>query len=76
MIAEAMATLWTVLFCKEVEFFEVVFERDSAQVVGEILSNPPYLSSSGHLIESMVQELNSFRSVSFRVQQCCTYVGK
>jgi hypothetical protein len=25
-IAEAMAALWAVLFCKEVGFFEVVFE--------------------------------------------------
>jgi hypothetical protein len=39
-IAEAMAALWAVLFCKEMGFF-VVFEGDFAQVVGEIFSNPP-----------------------------------
>jgi hypothetical protein len=76
LIAKAMAAHWAVLFCKEVGFFEVVFEGDSAQVVGEILSNPPYLSSSGHLIESLVQELNGFRSVSFvHVTRECNNAG-
>jgi hypothetical protein len=76
MIAEAMVALWAVLFCKEVGFFEVVFKGDSAQIVGEILSNPPYLSSSGHLIESIAQELNGFRSVSFvHVNRECSNVA-
>lgn len=65
MIAEAMVALCAVLFCKEVGLFKLVFEGDSAQVVGEILSNPSYLSSSGYLIESIVQELNGFQLVSF-----------
>jgi hypothetical protein len=75
-MVEAMAALWAVLFCKEVGFFEVVFEGDSAQVVGEILSNPTYLSSSGHLIESIVKELNCFRSASFvHVTRECNIVA-
>jgi hypothetical protein len=59
-IAEAMVALWAILFRKEVRFFKVVFDGYFAQVEGEILSNPPYLSSSGHLIESIAQERNCF----------------
>jgi len=75
-IAEAMAALWAVIFCKEVGFFEVVFEGDSLQVVEEILSKTPFLSSSGHLIESIVQELNGFRFASFvHVTRDCNTVA-
>jgi hypothetical protein len=59
-----------------VGFFEVIFEGDSVQVVEEILSNPLYLSSSGHLIESIAQEQNCFRSVSFvHVNRKCNNVA-
>lgn len=75
-IAEAMAALWAVLFYKEVSFFEVVFEGDSVQVVEEIHSKPPFLSSSGHFIESIVQELNGFRFASFvHVTRDCNTVA-
>lgn len=64
-MAEAMAALWAVLFCKEVGFFEVLFEGDSAQVVEEIHSKSLSLSSCGHFIESIVKELKDFRSANF-----------
>lgn len=60
-----MAALWALQFCKEVEFFEVVFKRDATQVVTEINSAPPHLSMIGHLIESIIQELQGFRSALF-----------
>lgn len=56
-IAETMAALWAVLFCKVTDFSEVIFERDSAQVKAEITSSPPHLSKNGHLTESIVREL-------------------
>jgi hypothetical protein len=56
-IAETMVALWAVLFCKAIDFSEVIFEGDSAQVKAEITSSPPHLSKNGHLTESIVQEL-------------------
>jgi hypothetical protein len=35
---------------------DVIFEGDSLQVVSEINSNPPYLSNTGHFIESINKE--------------------
>lgn len=56
-IAETMAALWAVLFCKVIDFSEVIFKGDSAQMKAEITSSPPHLSKNGHLTESIVQEL-------------------
>jgi hypothetical protein len=50
-MAESMAALWAVLFCKAANFSDVIFERDSAQVVAELSSSPPYLSKNGHFNE-------------------------
>lgn len=43
-IAEAMAAIHAVLFCKEVGFLDVIFESDALQVIREINSKPPYAS--------------------------------
>lgn len=64
-IVEAMTTLWVILFCKEAEFFEVIFEGNAAHVAAEILSSPPYLSKNGHMNESIVRELHGFRYAKF-----------
>jgi hypothetical protein len=61
--AEAMAALWAVLFCKECGFLDVIFEGDASQVVNEIHSKPPFLSTTSHLIESISQEILSFMSI-------------
>jgi hypothetical protein len=63
--AEAMTALWAVKFCKEVGFFYVVLEGDAAQVISHIQSIPPYLSKTGHFIESIMQELSGLWYAKF-----------
>jgi ribonuclease HI len=64
-IAEAMAALWTVLFCKEVGFIDVIIEGDATQVLDEINSPPPYLSNTGQFTESIIKEINGLHTVKF-----------
>jgi ribonuclease HI len=75
-MAEAMAALWAVKFCKEVGFFEVILEGDAAQVVNGIISPLPHLAKSGHLTESIIQELQGFKSAIFvHVKRECNNVA-
>jgi hypothetical protein len=75
-LAEAMAALWAVLFGREAGFSEVVFEGDAAQVVAEIHSPPPYLSTNGHMIESIIEEVKGFRGAKFvHVNRECNIVA-
>jgi len=64
-IAESLVALHAVYFGKFLELRDVIFEGDSSQVVAEIISSPPHLSTAGHITESIVQELIAFRSGSF-----------
>jgi len=63
--AEAMTTLWAVQICKDVGFFDVVFEGDAAQVIAEINSNSSHLSVSGHFVESIGNEIKHLRTIIF-----------
>lgn len=75
-VAEALAALWAVKFCKEVGFFEVILEGDAAQVVNDIISPLPHLAKSGHLTESIIQELQGFRSATIvHVKRECNNVA-
>jgi regulatory protein YycH of two-component signal transduction system YycFG len=53
-----------VKFSKEAGFFEVLFERDAAQVDADINMVSSNLSKTGHLTESIQQELKWFRAAS------------
>jgi hypothetical protein len=66
-MAEVMAALFAISFCREVGFFEVMFEGDVLQVVQEINTGNPPLSRIGHFVESIKKELEGFRfsSVSY-----------
>ncbi|XP_062166888.1 uncharacterized protein LOC133873172 [Alnus glutinosa] len=63
--AEALAAFWAVRFCLEMEFREVIFEGDAAQVIDDICSTLPHLSSSGHIIESIVHDTYHLTSAKF-----------
>jgi hypothetical protein len=63
--AEALATFWAVRFCLEMEFREVIFEGDVAQVIDDICSPLPHLSSSGHITESIVHNTYHLTSAKF-----------
>jgi ribonuclease HI len=41
-LAEVMGALYAVQFCKEVDFFDVLFEGDANTVVKEINLAPPF----------------------------------
>lgn len=75
-MAEAMATLWAVKFCKEVGLFEMILEGDAAQVGNDIISSLPHLAKSSHLTESIIQELQGFRFATFvHVKRECNNVA-
>jgi hypothetical protein len=75
-VAEALAALWAVKFSKEVGFFEVILEGDVLQVVKDIMSPVPHLSKSGHITESILQELYGFRAATFvHVKRECNRVA-
>jgi hypothetical protein len=63
--AEILAATYAVSFSKEVGFFEVIFEGDALNVIKEVNSNPPFLSSVGHLVEGIRNEVGFFRTYSF-----------
>lgn len=62
--SEMMATTYAVTFSKEVGFFEVIFERDTLNVIKEVNCNPPFLSSVVHLVEGIRNEMGFFRTYS------------
>jgi len=68
-MAEVMAALFAISFCREVGFFEVMFEGDALQVAQEINTGNPPLSRIGHFVESIRKELEGFRFSS--VSYCC-----
>jgi hypothetical protein len=53
-VAESLAAIYAMIFCKEVGFFDVIFEGDALQVVKEIQSTPPYTSRFGHFVGSIL----------------------
>jgi ribonuclease HI len=63
--AEVMAALFAMQFNKEVDFLNVIFESNTAQVVKDINSEPPYVSWVSHFIENIHLEMGCFKSVSF-----------
>jgi hypothetical protein len=52
-----LAATYAVTFSKEVGFFEVIFEGDALNVIKVVNSNPPFLSSVGHLVEGIRNEV-------------------
>jgi hypothetical protein len=52
-LAEVMAALHPVMFCKEVGFLDVVFEGDALQVIQEIIADLPLHARIGHFVDSI-----------------------
>lgn len=63
--AEIMAAFCALEFSKEAGFFEVIFEGDAAQVVADINMVSLNLSKTGHLTESIQQQMRWFRAARF-----------
>jgi ribonuclease HI len=64
--AEFMAALQAVQFCKEVGFWDIIFEGDATQVVKEITIQSSSFSKVDHFIESIYLEKQLFRSAKFQ----------
>jgi ribonuclease HI len=64
-VAEALAALHTVIFCKEMCFAEIILKGDSLQIVKEINMELPQLNRFGHIVDDIRKVLYS--SWSFRV---------
>jgi hypothetical protein len=60
-----MAARYAVTFRKKVGFFGVIFEGDALNVIKEVNSNPSFISSVGHLVEDIGNEVGFFRTYSF-----------
>jgi hypothetical protein len=68
-----MGALYAVQFCKEIGFFYVLFEGDANTVVKEINLAPHFfLSKFGHFIETIHDEMQSFKlaKFSFTPREC------
>lgn len=63
-MAESWAGFQAVMFCKEIDLFDIVLEGDALQVVKEINSDNPTLSKHGHFIDGIKSELGFLRSYS------------
>jgi hypothetical protein len=53
-VAEAMAALEAILFCKQAGFFIVLLEGDAKQVVNEVNHGSINMSIGGHFIEGII----------------------
>ncbi len=62
-LAETMATLEAVLFCKECGFFEVILEGDAKQVVNDVNAGKTDLSAAGLFVDDILSELKGLRYV-------------
>jgi hypothetical protein len=60
-VAEAMAVLGAVLFCKEVGFFDVILEGDAKQIVDEANAAGPNLSIAGQFVEGIQAAIHGLR---------------
>jgi ribonuclease HI len=60
-VAEAMAALEAVLFCKEVGFFDVILKRDAKQIMDEVNAAGPNLSIAGQFVEGIQAEIHGLR---------------
>jgi len=56
-VAEAMAALEAILFCKQAGFFNVLLEGDAKQVVNDVNHGSLNLSTAGHFIEGIILEM-------------------
>jgi ribonuclease HI len=63
-VAEAMAALEAILFCKQTGFFNVLLEGDAKQVVNDVNHGSLNLLTTGHFIEGIISEMQGFRSAT------------
>jgi hypothetical protein len=63
--AEALAAIHAIMFCKELGYANLIFEGDALQIIKAIGEEGPCLSSFGHLIECIRNELRDFECASF-----------
>jgi ribonuclease HI len=64
-MAETLATANAVIFCKELGYTNVIFEGDAMQVIKAIEMNGQCMSSYGHMIECIREELRNLENASF-----------
>jgi ribonuclease HI len=69
-VAEAMAALEAILFCKQAGFFNVLLEGDAKQVVNDVNHGYLNLSTAGHFIEGIISEMQGFKYATL------VYVGR
>jgi hypothetical protein len=63
--AEALAAVHAIMFCKELGYANLIFEGDALQIIKAIGEEGPCLSSFGHLIECIRNELRELECASF-----------
>jgi hypothetical protein len=63
-LAEIMTAYETVVFCKEVRFYEIILEGDAKQVVDDVNSRTPKHDVSGRFLEGTIMEMPGLRGVS------------
>jgi ribonuclease HI len=69
LLAEAMAALFAIDFCKEMGFSKIVSEGDSLQVIKGICDPDSPFVCIGHYVETIRQKASEFSSCSW--VHCC-----
>jgi hypothetical protein len=62
--AEALAAVHAIMFCKDLGYANVIFEGDALQIIKAIGEEGPCLSSFGHLIDCIHNELRQLECAS------------
>lgn len=74
-MVEIMVALQAIIFSKEANFLEAIFEGDALQVVKAVKATTPNLSKIGLFVESIKTELSFLRCASFvHVSRKCNEV--
>ncbi|XP_062147743.1 uncharacterized protein LOC133856702 [Alnus glutinosa] len=63
-VAESLATLEAVLFCKAASFMEVILKGDAKQVVEDVNSASLNLNAAGHFVDGIKKEILGLRHAS------------
>jgi len=74
LVAEVMTVLKAIIFCKEMRFFDVIFEGDALLVVKAIADTSSYnFSRIGHFLNSIRMKMRFFRC-AYVVHACFSAV--
>lgn len=61
-VAKALAALYAVNFCREMNFYDILMEGDALQIVSAVKMESKYWSRYGHIVDGIKVGLHTLRS--------------